>query len=64
VVPQPPPMQGTNSKLHSEQDRKDERAATKQYNEYGEEPRSAVDEDIDLNATWNNSILHLNPAIT
>jgi hypothetical protein len=39
------------SKLHSEQDREDKRAATKQYNEYGEVPRGAVDEDIGLNAT-------------
>jgi len=40
-----------SSKLHSIQDREDKRMATKQYKQYGEEPCSAVDEGIDLNAT-------------
>jgi len=31
----------------------DERAAKKQYGEYGEEPRSAADEGACLNANWN-----------
>jgi hypothetical protein len=35
--------------LHSIQDQEDKRAATKQYGQNGEEPRSAVDEGIDLN---------------